>query len=471
MADYGTYIDSTTKRIEKKVDEMKCQPVLFVGSGLSNRYFGGPNWRELLEEMAERCPLVEKELEYYFQRGDTEEEVGQILSEQYYEWAWGAGRSRFPDELYEDETYDESIYLKHEVAEYFKSITPDSMEEIPDDKEQEIKLLQEIQPHAIITTNYDTFLESLFPDYQSIVGEEVLRTPHQSIGEIYKIHGDVSTPDELVLTEEDYKDYAETRKYLTSKLLTYFAEHPVLIAGYGVGDDNVRRILADIDKILAPEDDVVENIFFLDWSRNISEEEIFETETRFQTVDESSILLNYILSEGFEWVYRAFGSGGSIEGVNLKLLRTVMANAYDIVASKAPRKEVNIDYKNLKRAADSEDVLGTMFGVSVLDNPPDFNIIYRYRLSDVAEELGYSHWHYANELIEQIEDENGVNIKEFDNVYHIDTAFESDYAEHKYSEAAIELLSKVDRGKEYELDVTSRNLEEETEALSGISAD
>lgn len=49
------------------------------------------------------------------------------------------------------------------------------MDEIPDQHQQEIELLREIQPHSIITTNYDRLLETIFPDYEPIIGEEVLR--------------------------------------------------------------------------------------------------------------------------------------------------------------------------------------------------------------------------------------------------------------------------------------------------------
>lgn len=49
--------------------------------------------------MADRCPTVERDIEYYFQRGDSEEEVGQTLANSYYEWAWGEGRNNFPEEF------------------------------------------------------------------------------------------------------------------------------------------------------------------------------------------------------------------------------------------------------------------------------------------------------------------------------------------------------------------------------------
>lgn len=453
MKEYDSYLSDRKNDITKRVEELKSQPILFVGSGLSIRYINGPDWEGLLSHMADNCPEVSHSIDYYLQRGDSYPEIGSTLAEGYYEWAWGSGKNEFPDELRSRE-YPSDIYLKHKISEYFQEITPDSIDAIENDRHRkELKLLQEVQPHAIITTNYDPFLEVIFSDYQPIIGEEILRTDYQSIGEILKIHGGISDPESLILTEEDYDEWAEKKKYLSAKLLTYFAEHPVLVFGYSVKDTNVQRILSDIDEILASEGGLVDNIYFLEWIKNISNIETYEREKRIPTIDNNSIRVNYVQSKSFDWVFNAFGQGGNIEGVNLKLLRTVMANTYDIIKTKAPRNEIEINYDSLERAANSGQSFGTLFGVTTLDKPMDFNIMYRYRLTEVANEIGYNTWHYANQHIQEIEDERGVNIKESDNQYHMDIAFNRDQPDHRYSESAIELLRKVKQGQEYEVDV------------------
>lgn len=459
MSGYGTYIDEVSKDITSTVQGMKCQPIIFAGSGLSIRYFGGPNWEELLEELVDQCPEVDYSIEYYLQRDDTLPEIGSILAESYYDWAWGDGMDQFADKL-RDRDYSSDIFVKYQISQYFETNTPDSLDVIEDSRlDQELELLSEIHPHSIITTNYDRSLELIFPDYEPIVGEEILRSPHESIGEIMKIHGSISEPESLVFTDEDYEGFNQRKKYLSSKLLTFFAEHPVLIAGYSVEDANVRKILSDIDRILSPHDGIIENIYFLQWDPEISERDSFPREKEIEVRDGETVRVKYIATKNFDWVFNAFSSGGTIEGVNLKLLRSVMANTYDIIREKAPREEVRINYESLERAARSEDTLGTLFGVSTLDNPPDLTLMYRYGLTEVAEELGYGHWTPANDLIQQIEGETGINIKESDNLYHIDVAYNRDYSTHRYSDAAVELLEKVDAGEEYDLG----DLEHETE--------
>lgn len=453
MENHEEYIDDRINTILDIVYEMKCQPILFVGSGLSIRYFDGPNWENLLEEMAKRCPTVDQDIEYYFQ-GDKElPEIGGILADAYYEWAWGKGKKKFPDEL-RDRDYPSDIFLKYSVAEYLKEETPDDIDEIQNEQHRhEIKSLQKIQPHAIITTNYDPLLEVIFPDYEPVVGEKILRSDYQSVGEILKIHGSVTDPSSIVLTDGDYAIWEEKKKYLSAKLLTFFAEHPVLITGYDVGDSNVKRILADIDEILSPEGSIIQNLFFLQWQSDLSKLAGFSREHQTPTVDGKSIRMNLIQAESFGWVFDAFSTGGNIEGVNLKLLRTLMANTYDIIKTKAPRKEIEINYESLSRAVDSGESFGTVFGVTTHDSPMDFNIVYRYRLTSVADELGWDTWHYANQLIEQIEQEKGVNIKESDNQYHMDIAFDREEPQHRYSDAAVDLLQKVRAGEDYKLDL------------------
>jgi hypothetical protein len=56
----------------------------------------------------------------------------------------------------------------------------------------------------------------------------------------------VDRPEGLVLTEEDYKAFADKRKYLSAKLLTIFAEYPVVFLGYSIQDQNIKSILSDI---------------------------------------------------------------------------------------------------------------------------------------------------------------------------------------------------------------------------------
>lgn len=68
--------------------------------------------------------------------------------------------------------------------------------------------------------------------------------------------------------------------------------------------------------------------------------------------------------------------------------------------------------------------------------------------------LNLPSWKRVNDLIKQIEDETGVNIKSYDNKYHVNVRFgvAETSKSHKYSDAFIDLLKKVIAGQPYKVD-------------------
>lgn len=208
--DYQEYKDTISEDVSSQIEKLRCQPVLFFGSGISRRYFDAPNWIELLQELATNCPLIDKDYAYYAQSCSSPQQIGSIFAEKYREWAWDTGRNQFPSELF-DPSVEPDAFLKHAASEILKAKCPNSLDDIDSEFSDEITALQNVKPHAIITTNYDTLLELVFPKHTKIVGQSALKGMPFTVGEIFKIHGSVEDIDQLVLTAEDYEIFHKKR--------------------------------------------------------------------------------------------------------------------------------------------------------------------------------------------------------------------------------------------------------------------
>jgi hypothetical protein len=163
--DYGQYRADIQSDISAQIQKLGCQPVLFIGSGLTRRYIDGPTWDELLQHLASACPEIKKPYAYYRQAFTSYPAIGQEFAKRYHDWAWSkAGHNEFDSSLFNSET-PAQMYIKSKIAERLRSLTPKHIGDNQQSKnlQAEISALQAINPHAIITTNYDRLLEIIFP--------------------------------------------------------------------------------------------------------------------------------------------------------------------------------------------------------------------------------------------------------------------------------------------------------------------
>lgn len=507
MTDFEKYKEEMTADIEGTVTRANCQPVIFAGTGLSIRYFGAPSWDGLLETLVDDCDGLGKEYGFYRQTR-TPTEVGQFLSEQYAEWAWSEygdydeddDEGKLPgwDENLFDYENDRDTFLKAKIAEIIREMTSETVGDLDEDTVhenisldgalREIELLQEIQPHAVITTNYDRFFEAIFneeisndnllddervgsagfgrneeidpediPSYRVVVGEQVLRTRYRNIGEILHIHGSVSDPASLVLTEDDYREFNNRRRYLSSKMLTYFAEHPLLIVGYRPDDPNVQQVLTWADEVLSDDQSVTEDIYFLRWDEDAEDRDEYPQEHGIKLDDGGHLRVKSIVADDFDWVFEAFAEGDEL-AVDPRYLRSLLAQTYDVVSSMSSGSEV-VDVDRLEDVATDQGELRTVLGYlgDDVDGVPPVEFDHTIPPGKAVNRIGIDHYSTLNqEIIAQIEEETGVDIRAFNNRYHID--LEGGVNPRRYSEEAIELFEKVKNGEDYSLDIPEERI-------------
>ena len=308
------------------------RPILFAGTGISRRYIDAPDWKGLLNILIEKNPNIKYPLGFYLQDSKDLAEVASKIVDDYFKLAWeNKSISMYPDKLYEYP--DKSIFLKSTIAEIINSCMSGFDIETNSYKD-ELSLLSNLNPHAIITTNYDTLIENIFSDkYRSVIGQQVIRKSEVNrIGQIFKIHGCVTNPEEIIISSNDYDNFKKKQKYLSAKLLTYFIEHPIIFIGYSISDENIIGILRDIADMICVDDNLVENIWLVDWSKDIiGEDERPPSDKVINLGDNKTIRINYIRVNDYIELFKALHQGTSVDISELCELQDTI---YNIVKSK-----------------------------------------------------------------------------------------------------------------------------------------
>jgi len=175
-----------------------------------------------------------------------------------------------PKEFFDTEYYEQFLHevdpLKLLVCSLMKDI------ELREDMTEEIEAFKRLAYSipAVITTNYDTVIETLFEHkfktYNTV--DEYYRSAELGIGEIHKIHGTVRMPRSIVLNKEDYESFRKRSSVITSKIITLMCESPLLIFGYSMNDWVVRFVIENMLSSFSREKaaEICQNILYVQYS-------------------------------------------------------------------------------------------------------------------------------------------------------------------------------------------------------------
>jgi hypothetical protein len=364
MSNYDSYLDSSLDCMKQYISEMKSRPILFVGSGFSRRYINTPNWLGLLERLINENPEIDLPIDYFLQEHDNNYAViASILVDSYFNFAWKDKSSQgeqFPPTLFTSAS-TKSIYLKYRIATIIKELM-DSFELESNEWLEEILLIKKLNPQAIITTNYDTLLEELFPKYSTIVGQKVIFAKKSTdIGHILKIHGSVDECSSIIIEKQDYDNFYTNQIYLIAKLFTYFMEHPIIFIGYSLNDENIKSILYNVKKILNPDaEPLIPNMWFIDWSReSINPDSILPREIPISVGNGESVRLNYIKLNTYEKLYDSLFQ----DSVDIEILKQIEETVYNVVKSDTITN-LEVDIASLRYLTDRESFLNSLTSTS-----------------------------------------------------------------------------------------------------------
>jgi len=439
--------DPITVALAGLLEEFDCQPVLFVGAGLSRRYIGAPDWEGALRNALQTLGTDAPDYSYFLQKfGDDKVQIGTTIGDLLFEWAWKEGKSSFDPELFKSP--DRYIFLKSIISSHLSNLPALAADSYAQNFTDEINALKNIRPHAIITTNYDDMLEGIFSGYEPIVGKGVLRYDLNSFGEIFHIHGIVGNPSSLILTNPDYVNWHQQSRYFAAKLLTYFVEHPILIFGYGLGDPNVRTILKDIGRIVADEDGLIGNVAQVVWHNELKSG---PSQSEF-VIDDDEIGHQYRLRVfnvlSLADVYHVLAASHELRQVNPAMLRALSARLMKLTRKDIPSGTVEVDYTTLEKVLDDDASLPKMLGLTFADSE---NKTHPFTITQLAEELKLKSWNEVDKLIKRVERDRGVNLRASDNGYHERIKTGKKSAVRKWSHKALSLFQTMLASDKYEL--------------------
>lgn len=236
----------------KELQANNQYPIVFIGSGITKRYFdNAPDWEQLLKTLwnevndpnsfysAFHTTTSTSDFEAYLRIAD------QLDSD--YTMAFYNQKIKIPNLTLADAHEHKTSPLRAKIASIFSSLT------IKPDMEEEVKEFTAMLNKArmIVTTNYDTFIEQqLNYKITTRVGSKGLFEQSTEFGELFKLHGTILDPNSIAISSTDYKNIDETSTLVNAKILSTLTESPIIFIGYSITDENIRKLLQDFSKNL-----------------------------------------------------------------------------------------------------------------------------------------------------------------------------------------------------------------------------
>ncbi|AVL46141.1 hypothetical protein CUM63_10200 [Enterococcus faecium] len=279
--------------------EKNVYPIVFIGSGISKRYLKDfPNWDDLIKRLWKKAFSNDEDDDFYRfmnqMREDIMNEHADFQTVKYltnikasseieknFNRRFISGEIKIEDYTAKDYFEEKISPFKVEIANIFKNY------EVMEKSLIEYELFKQFlsKTKIILTTNYDTLLEDSIRDYSQdskldvFIGQKGFLRDTTGWSELYKVHGSVSEPGSIVITEEDYKAFDEKSVLISAKIISSLIDAPIIFLGYSLNDVNIRRIISDFAGSIEKEDMVsgAERIIMVE--RKAGEEKIIETKT------------------------------------------------------------------------------------------------------------------------------------------------------------------------------------------------
>ena len=144
-------------------------------------------------------------------------------------------------QYYQTLTGTDSLVLKKEISDKFKGLKWDFRHEI----------LGKLPVRNYWTTNFDTIMEDSISETglkRDIINnnDAFITAEERRDNIVYKLHGDVNTPKDVVILKDDYEGYSNTHSHFLAALENEFATNSMLFLGYSLNDPDVYNVLNNL---------------------------------------------------------------------------------------------------------------------------------------------------------------------------------------------------------------------------------
>ena len=336
------------------INNYKNHPVLFIGTGFSLRYLENSySWESLLKKIA--FELKGNDEFFYDLKGKVHDrksgnydfmQLASFLQEEFNHQVSEDRNGKFKD--INDEYYRKSSegITSDKFKIYIASLLTDLEKRDKNIDELEVFNLLSKNISSIITTNYDKLIEDV-TGFEPLVGNNILLS--NPYGSVYKIHGSVDNPEELVFTTEDYDDFDQRYDLIRAQLISLFVHNPIVFLGYSVNDTNIKKILNTIFKYVqfnSEQADLIRNNFLLvEYQEGSESLEILDHDI---DVHGYPLRINKLKTDNYIELYRA------LESLSLPVstyeIRRVLDNVKDITSGGTIKVSITEDIDQLKNS-------------------------------------------------------------------------------------------------------------------------
>lgn len=320
--------------VKEFISSYRNHPVLFLGTGISLRYLNNSyTWDGLLRYISNE---LKENTEYYLDVKSSCEVDGQydflkmagIIENEFNSMLLSDRNGKFKDinDVFYENMGKGINYSRFKI--FISNLL--SSVDIREGVESEISELKKIRKNiaSIITTNYDKFVEEIF-EFQPLIGNDILLS--NPYGSVYKIHGCVSDPLKIIITDNDYVKFDSKYDLIRAQLLSIFIHNPIIFMGYGIGDENIKNLLKTIFTYVEPNSSdankIRDNFLLVEHESGSSSLEICEHDIDLEGF--STIRINKIKTDNFKEIYSAISDLTlPISAMDIRKVQSIVKEIY-----------------------------------------------------------------------------------------------------------------------------------------------